>query len=310
MRSTRRKLLFVVLQLLRIRWINCFLRTLLRLSGQRLPSMVADRFPVSGDVQIPLPNERCVVLRTGGRDTIASQIYWRGLQAQEPLTIELSIRPVPTIEVVLDGGASTGTFSLIAGAANKGQSVRALEPVPETFEFLVRNIAANRLESILPVQVCVTGHDGEINIDPIQSPALPFQTSVKQGYQGHETLLEIRTAALTLDSYVASQETKRVGLIKIDAEASDHIVLQRTKEILDRDKPVIICEILYTDTDHRLEDFFRGSGYRCFRIEKDGLAPRENIAGDSEDLYRNFLFGHESRVEELMGVTSVAVAGP
>jgi len=272
--------------------------------------MVADRFLVSGDVQILMPNDRCVVLMTGGRDTIASRIYWRGLQTQEPLTIELYIRPVPTIEVVLDVGASTGTFSLIAGAVNKELSVRPLEPVPERFEVLLRNIAANRLATILPVQACATDHDGEINIYANQSPALPFQTSVKQGYQGHETLLEIRATAITLDSYAANQETKRVGLIKIYAEASDHIVLQRTKEILDRDKPVIICEILYTDTEYRLEDFFRGSGYRYFRIEKDGLDPRENTAGDSEYLYRNFLFVHESRVEELMGVPSVAVAGP
>ena len=182
--------------------------------------------------------------------------------------------------------------------------------MPETFEFLVRNIAASRLENILPVQACATDHDGEINIYTNPSSALPFQPFVKQGYQGHETLLEIRATALTLDSYVASQDTKRVGLIKIDSEASDHFVLQRTKEILDRDKPAIICEILYTDTDHRLEDFFRASGYRYFRIEKDGLAPRENIAGDSEYLYRNSLFVHESRVEELMGVPSVAVARP
>ncbi len=188
MRSTRRKLLFVVFRLLRVRWINCFLRTLLRLSGQRLPSMVADRFTVSGNVQIPLPNDRCIVLRIDGRDTIASRIYWRGLQAQEPETIELFIRPVPTIEVVLDVGASTGIFSLIAGAVNKGLSVHAFEPVPETFEFLVKNIAANRLENILPVRACATDHDGETNIYPNQSPTLPFQTSVKQGYQGRETL--------------------------------------------------------------------------------------------------------------------------
>ena len=88
--------------------------------------MVVERFLVSDDVQIPLPNDRCVVLKTGGRDTIASRIYWRGLQTQEHLTIELSIRPAPTNEGVLDVGASTGTFSVTAGAVNKELSVRAL----------------------------------------------------------------------------------------------------------------------------------------------------------------------------------------
>lgn len=149
----------------------------------------------------------------------------------------------------------------------------------------------------MPVQVYATGHDGEINIYPNQSPALPFQTSVKQRNQGYETRREIRVTARTLDSYAASQETKRVDLIKIDAEALDHIVLQSTQEILDRDKPVIICEVLYTDIDHRLGDFFRGSSRRYSRIEKDGLAPRENIVT-------------ESRVEEMMDVPGVAVAGP
>jgi hypothetical protein len=49
---------------------------------------------------------------------------------------------------------------------------------------------------------------------------------------------------------VAEQHIENVGLLKIDEEAPDHTMLEGAKRILDRDRPYIVCEVLYTDTDH------------------------------------------------------------
>ena len=55
---------------------------------------------------------------------------------------------------------------------------------------------------------------------------------------------------MTLDSYVAEHNIENLGLLKVDTEASDHTVLEGAKRILDRDRPYIVCEVLYTDTEH------------------------------------------------------------
>lgn len=304
----KKMLRFGAFRIFRIRWVNVTFRRLFKLSGVNLLPMVQDRFPVTGDVRVPLPNGRHVVLRTDGRDTIASRIYWKGVRGHEPETIELYIKLVLTVDVVLDVGASSGLFSLIAAAVNKELTVHAFEPVPETYEFLLVNIAVNLLKNVIPVLACVTDYDGEISVYPNVSPALPFQSSTTRNYQGRTTLREISARAVTLDSYVAGHEKRKIGLLKIDAESSDHLVLEGSTEILARDKPLIICEVLYTDTDHRLEGFFRDIGYRFFRIDQNGLVPRDKVLGDADYVLRNFLFVHESKIDEVRSIPGVTWA--
>ena len=270
--------------------------------GSRLPNIVMERFPISGDVQVDLPEGHTLVFRTDGRDAIASRMYWRGIMAHEPETIELFTRLVPSVDVVLDVGASTGLFALVASVMNPKVTVHAFEPIPETYDFLVENISVNGLRSIQPVKACITNYNGHIFVYPNRTPILPFQASTRKDYQSRMTPREVPSLALTLDSYVADQHIENVGLLKIDAEASDHTVLEGAKRILDRDRPYIICEVLYTDTDHLIQGFFKGTDYRYFRISNEGLKPMTEVLGDSDYMYRNYLFVHESQMDSLEGL--------
>ncbi len=275
------------------------LRGLMKPFSSRLPDMVVERFPVTGDVKVGLPGSRGFVLRTDGRDAIASRLYWRGIRAHEPETIELFGRLVASVDVVLDVGASTGLFALVAAVTNPDAKVHAFEPVPETYDFLVENISVNELTNIRPVKACIANYDGQISVYPNRTPILSFQASTRKDYQSRLTPREVPSQALTLDSYVAEQQIEEVGLLKIDAEASDHTVLEGAKHILERDRPLIVCEVLYTDTDHLLQGFFEGTDYRYFRIVAEGLKPMTEVLGDSEYVYRNYLFVHESRLESV-----------
>ena len=297
--SARKRLVWLVFRLLRIRWANKLLTRLFKLSGRRLPIIIMARFPVTSDVKVTLPNSHTIVLRTDGRDTIASRMYWQGIQAHEPETIAIYLELIPKVNIVFDVGASSGLFSLIAGVVNPKLTIHAFEPVPETFEFLANNIAVNNLQNIVPVLACATDYDGSITVYPNLSPALPFQASTTPGYQGHSTPREITARSLTLDSYASSNKLDKIDLMKIDAEASDHTVLEGSKGIVARYRPLIICEVLFEDTDHRLEAFFHGTGYKYFSIEESGLVPRTEVLGDSNYIYRNFLFVHESKVNML-----------
>ena len=293
------RLVLFAFRVLRIRWVNFILRHVFRVAGSHLPTLISARFPVTGDIKVLLPNDRIITLRTDGRDTIASRIHWKGVAAHEPETIGLYLRLIPRMNVVLDVGASSGLFSLIAGATNPDLIIYAFEPVPETFEFLTKNIAVNGLRNIIPVQACVTNYEGAITIYPNLSPGLPFQASTIQSYRNRYTPIEINAKAVALDSYLATEGLSKIDLIKIDAESSDPTVLEGSQKIIKQHLPLIIGEVLYRDTDHQLQKFFYNTGYKYFSIEKNGLVQKTTIIGDSNWVHRNYLFIHESRLESL-----------
>jgi len=295
-RDVRRKLVLLVFRFLCLRPVNILLKGMMTPFKMHLPNMVVERFPISGDIHVDLPGVRSLVFRTDGRDAIASRMYWRGIRAHEPETIDLFAQLVSSVDVVLDVGASTGLFAMVASVINPDVKVHAFEPVPETYDFLVENISVNGLRNIEPIKACITNYDGKISVYPNRTPILPFQTSTRANYQSRLTPREVPSRALTLDSYVAAQHIENVGLLKIDAEASDHTVLEGAKRILERDRANIICEVLYNDTDHLIQNFFEGMDFRYFRIVNGGLKAMTEVLGDSEYVYRNYLFVHESRL--------------
>jgi FkbM family methyltransferase len=187
--------------------------------------------------------------------------------------------------VVLDVGANTGLFALVAGVMDLEVKVHAFEPVLEIYDFWVKNISVNGLWNIQPVKACITSYDGHISVYPDQTPILPFQASTrKRTTRASCPSREVPSRALTLDSYVAEHDIENLGLLKVDVEASDHTVLEGAKRILDRDRPFIVCEVLYTDTEHLIYDLFEGTDYRYFRIVNEGLKPMTEVLGDSEHM--------------------------
>jgi FkbM family methyltransferase len=264
-----------------------------------LPGSLTGKFPVVGTIKVGLPDGKSLVIKSDGRDTIASRMYWRGLNGHEPETIALFLVLLSHAKVVFDVGASTGLFTLIAGTTDPNIEVHAFEPVPEMFDSLVRNIAANGLTNVEAVKACITDYDGEIDIYPNQTPALPFQSSIREYYGGHETPRKFRVQALTLDSYADKIGASTVDIIKIDAEVSEPSVLRGAQTILRKYEPLVICEVLYNDTDLMFPGILDEDVYQFFHIKQEGLVKQKEIVGDSSYRYRNYLFVPKSRLDAL-----------
>ena len=88
--------------------------------------------------------------RCGGRDQVLEQALRDGWEAFEAPLPRIFLKTVArTCGLVVDVGANTGFYSLIAGRC--GSRVLAFEPVPTVREILIRNVAANRLEDVVTV---------------------------------------------------------------------------------------------------------------------------------------------------------------
>jgi len=155
------------------------------------------------------------------------------------LTIQLD-RILPTIDGwCLDIGANIGLHSIYM--AKMCKHVMAFEPQPLLFSVLVDNIVANQY-SILPIQKLVTNFDGELTMaipksyDEFPNPG---GLGVVDSSFSHPELVVREFPCSRLDSMALA----KVGFIKIDVEGHEMEVLQGARNLLERDRPIMIIEL-------------------------------------------------------------------
>jgi hypothetical protein len=122
--------------------------------------------------------------------------------------------------------------------------------------------------------------------------------STLEGFrEATETIL---VPAVTLDTYVRTNKIAKVDLIKMDTEGAEHNVLEGAKNILKRDEPVIICEVLKGLTENSLGAILEGTEYRFFHITGSGLIRRRKIVADETRRNVNYLFIAARKLPEML----------
>ncbi|MGB9899065.1 FkbM family methyltransferase, partial [Thermanaerothrix sp.] len=111
-----------------------------------LPSQVWKRLPVEVTFPIVLPDGRSFFYSATPNDVIARVLYWRGLQDWECETISCFYELAKSAQTILDIGANTGFYTLLALVANPVSRVIALEPVPRVFKKLYEHIHLNHFD--------------------------------------------------------------------------------------------------------------------------------------------------------------------
>ena len=295
----------VLFPILRMRVVNLFARMVLKPLLPILPGAFSAKFPVVGEVRVQTTGSKVLRFATNGRDSIASRLYWSGLKGHESETMSLFPQLASQAKVFFDVGASTGVYSLIAAAHNPESQVHAFEAVPEIFHFLVHNTKLNGFSNLHPVLGCVTDYNGDATLYLNQTPALPFSTSHLKGYKASTE--SVVTPAFKLDEYVTRNDIQTVDLIKLDTEATEDAVLKGASDILNRFKPIIICEVLHRwPAEQALDGILESLEYKYFLITDDGLVPKSEIKGDPDYVFRNFLFVPESKVSTALEGLAVA----
>lgn len=169
-------------------------------------------------------------------------------------------------EHFLDVGANIGSYTVLAAGA-VGAKVTAVEPIPETFVHLQRNVVLNELSN--NVRSCRMGLSR-------QNSVLRF--SSERGCGNHvlapdENLAGLDVSVTMLDQLV--DEDVPV-LIKIDVEGHELAVLQGgEKTLADPRLLAVIMEIngsgeRYGIADSELVDIMRGHGFSAFGYDPFG----------------------------------------
>src|SRR6266446_43756 len=101
-----------------------------------LPDALANHLPFLGRVCVQGPDNIQLRFHTYGpygKDRIAIKLARRGFWGYEGETIRVFLPLVQSAQTVIDIGANTGLFALLAAKANPYAKVWAFEPVPFIF---------------------------------------------------------------------------------------------------------------------------------------------------------------------------------
>ena len=154
-------------------------------------------------------------------------------------------------QVVVDAGASYGSYSLAAAAC--GASVIAFEPEPSVFVDLKRNIDANGFGGFIKAHCSGLWCEAAIIEMASYAPHWPAGT------------ITTPFTMLPLDRFNLS----RVDILKIDCEGAEEKVLLGARTTLESCKPVVIVEV-HVFLDKELVDKCKRAlpGYTFEEVER------------------------------------------
>jgi FkbM family methyltransferase len=121
-------------------------------------------------------------------------------------------------DIVIDGGAHVGGFSL--AAADRGDHVYAVEPDPRVQQALTQTVQDR--DNISVHEIALTDHSGELEFllgpDPSENSFINVDTG--------EEVERIAVTTSTLEDFIASIEHDAVDFLKLDAEGAEPEVLR------------------------------------------------------------------------------------
>jgi FkbM family methyltransferase len=166
--------------------------------------------------------------------------------ADEPdLTIVRKLVQRGTIAV--DLGANFGVYTkVLSDLVGPTGLVISVEPVPQTFEVLSRNIRSLGMTNVSCVNVAISDLDGDVlmGLPNYDSGGINFYQAAIVG-EGDDRIVHsgrhVRVPALRLDTVVAGKGT--VGFVKCDVEGHELACLSGAEMVLNSHSPAWLVEV-------------------------------------------------------------------
>jgi FkbM family methyltransferase len=157
--------------------------------------------------------------------------------------------------VFVDVGSNMGYFSLMA--AKYFNLVVSVEPHPENFFWLRKNIQENRSKNVIPVRTALSNREGFVNLFLAISSG---GHSIKARTPTSSNVCSISVPTMTMDDLLVSLGISYIDLIKIDVEGAELEVIRGANGTLEKTNEIII-EVHETPTAFLREFSKRGLEY-------------------------------------------------
>lgn len=230
--------------------------------------------------------------------TIENELFWKGLgSTMEDDTVWFWEETCRTSEVILDIGANTGVYALMAKAENPSAKVIAFEPSIKIYPPLVENVKLNGYDIICEKKAISSSNETQIfyDLDALEFPTSGSLSSkkLKELTEGRTDISEYEVICKRLDTYIHESKLKRIDLMKIDVELHEPAVFEGFKRLQEL-RPTIVVEVLNQDVADKITAATDLTGYGIYKlIAPYKVAKLKSIIADPK--YRNILLLPEEK---------------
>jgi FkbM family methyltransferase len=206
------------------------------------------------------------------RDEISNDIFYSGIFGNyEGFSLKLwnHLCLQAQDSIVMDIGAFSGVYSLVAANANSKIDIYSYEPHPGTFKMLEKNIQSNNFKNIYLNNYALSDHDGEIKFYNSKGDTPSGFSSVNHRFIEEDAGTKI-CIARNVSSVLSSElSKKRISLIKIDIERAELPLLKIMIDRIVKDETIVLSEILDEEFYEDFDKLFYQNGYQSVLIDDD-----------------------------------------
>ena len=224
---------------------------------------------------------------------IENTIFWEGLDnGWEKMSMGIWKKLCKRSDIILDVGANTGIFSLVAKTLNPTAAVFAFEPYHNAFLKLQANQDLNTFDTVC-LETALSDYDGSATIYPESLDHVLSVTVNKNLSHPKQKVYEMQIKTMKLATFIEQHIFKKIDLMKIDVETHEPEVLAGMEKYLDQFRPTMLIEILNDEVGKKVEALVKDKGYLYFNIdETNGIRKVDHIF--KSDYYNYLLCNQET----------------
>jgi FkbM family methyltransferase len=233
---------------------------------------------------------------------LENHIFWLGIDNYpwEQTTRQIWIKLCNSSETILDIGANSGIYSVLARVYNPDSNVIAFEPQPNVFKVLRKNNEINGFD-IRCEQLALSNAAGKLPFYNYGPDTFSTENTTAGSLNKNWVTREqssIIVEVVKLESYIDERNLARIDLMKIDVETLEYEVLTGYGSYLQSHQPVIILEIQNREIGNKIESLFESGRYTFYNIDEQlGLQETQVLGLESENL--NYLLCPKAKTEQI-----------
>ncbi len=222
----------------------------------------------------------------------------------EPAETEVMDVLSASCNTILDIGANIGWYSVRFALRQPEAEVYAFEPLPTTYRYLQRNIAANNVaKQVMTFNMGLS--ERAATVDFYIAPANGTNASLKN-VAADSAAVAVKGVVLTLDEWVSNYQVMP-EFIKCDVEGAEYLVFKGGVQTLKKYKPVIFTELLrkwskpFNYHPNDLIQFLDNIDYACFAICDSGVKLLTEVTDETAETNYAFLHRkvHKEKIAQL-----------
>ena len=271
--------------------VNRILRNVSYLFASLLP----EKFKIhpSGKLKVKIDNKRVIYFKTNQTSYVTRELFWKKSKNYEYTPVFTGL--IKKTDCFFDIGSSIGYYSLLGVAVNPGLSVHSFEPSPGAAAYLSENVKINGFSQNICVHpVALSDKAGITDFYEVYNKKYPGVSNLSGehniGTKLHLKANKIRIQTDTLDNFVTANGIENIGLIKLDTEGCEDLILRSASETIKKFRPIIICETLFNRIEGSLENTMKLHDYLFFNFNDNQLIKVDSIKRNKDNGVRNCFF--------------------